>query len=94
MGLLGILRKTAVAQVRETAVSRCFAGCLVQACNHCSKRCCGLRNNTSDVRPMDEAGVKPPCQTLAPVFRGCPVQARAGVCASAVGENREILRSM
>ena len=74
--LLDISRKTTVAQVRETVVFRCFAGCLVQARNHCNNRCCGLRNNASDVRPTDAAGVKPPSQTLASVFfAGCLVQA-------------------
>ena len=60
-----------VAQLREIVVYRWLAECLVQARNHCSNRCCGLRNNASDVRPTDAASVKPPSQTLAPgVSRG------------------------
>ena len=39
--------------------------------NHCSNRCCSLRNNTTDVRPTDAAGVKAPSLILPPdVSRG------------------------
>ena len=40
--VLDISRKTMVAQVRETVVSRCFERCLVYGRNNCSNRCCGL----------------------------------------------------
>ena len=71
-GVLGnISRKRTIAQVQKRVLSRCFEGCLVQARNNYSNRSCGLRNNASDVRPTDAAGVKPPSQTLAPdVSRG------------------------
>ena len=64
--VLDISQKTTVAHLREMVMSQCFAGCLVQAGNYCSNRCCGLRNSSSNVRPTDAAGVKPPGQTLAP----------------------------
>ena len=52
--VLDISRKASVAQVfEETVVSRCFAGCLVQARNCCSNRCLDLRDYASDVRPTD-----------------------------------------
>ena len=60
---------------------------LVQARHNWSNRCRGPRNNVSDVRPTDAAGVKPPSQTLAPVFRGM-LRVGVGVCA-AIGKNRE-----
>ena len=75
--VIDISRKATVAQVEEIVVSRCFAECLVQARNHCSNRCSGLRNNASGVQPTDAAGVKPPNQNLAPVFCG---MSRAGSC--------------
>ena len=63
----------------DTVVSRCFVGCLRQACKRCSNRCCcGIRNYASDVRPTDPlaAGVKSQCQTLAPGVIFCISTAR------------------
>ena len=67
--VLDIPRKATLARVGETVVSRCFAGCLGQACNRCSNRCCcDLHIYTNDVRPIDAlaGGVESPSQTLAP----------------------------
>ena len=73
--MLDISRKATVAQVGEKVVSRCFAGCLVQARNRCSNRCFGLRNYESNVRPINTlaAGVESPSQTLAPGVVFCTV---------------------
>ena len=48
---------------KATVASRCFAGCRVQARNHCRNRCCGVRNYASDIRSNDAlaAGVESPC---------------------------------
>ena len=59
-------------------MSRCFAGCLGQAREHCSNRlCCGPSNFESGVRPTDPlaAGVKSPSQTLAPGVVFCTATA-------------------
>ena len=72
--MLDIPPKATLAQVGETVVSRCFVGCLGQARDRCSNRCCcGLRNYVSDVRPTDPlgAGVESPNKTLAPVVVLC-----------------------
>ena len=79
--VLDIPQKATLAQVGETVVFRCFVGCLGQAPQRCSKRCCcGLRNYASDVRPTDPfaAGVEFPRQTLAPAV---------GFCTSTAGLN-------
>ena len=64
-----IPRKATFAQVGETVVSRCFAGCPGQDRISCSNRwCCGPRNYASDARPIDPlaVGVEFSSQTLAP----------------------------
>ena len=71
---LVIPRKATLAQVGETVVSRCFAGCLGQARNRCSNSCCcGLRNYASDARPTDALAAGVECPKSDPSSRSCCV---------------------
>ena len=81
LGLCLPTQKATLAQVGETVVSWCFAGCLGQARNRCMYQPLryGRRNYASDVRPTDAlaADVEFPSQVpAAPGVVLCPATAR------------------